>query len=86
MCRHFVLVGSSEFTEVPPRRRHTTYDIHTYLRHHLSMVEALSRHVCLMSDIERELHYQKLRVAALTGQLESSKPAKPKLKRHHSVM
>ena len=51
-----------------------------------SAVEALSRHVCLMSDIERELHYQKLRVAALTGQLESSKPAKPKLKRHHSVM
>ena len=51
-----------------------------------SAEEALSRHVCLMSDIERELHYQKLRVAALTGQLEDSKHAKPRLKRHHSVV
>ncbi len=48
---------------------------------------ALSQHVCLMSDIERELHYQKLRVAVLNEQLDAATHApKTRLRRHHSAV
>ena len=46
----------------------------------------LAGHLCLMSDIEKELHYQKLRVEALRAELSLAKPSKVLLKRHHSVV
>jgi len=43
-------------------------------------------HLCLMSEIEKELYYQKTRVEALTKQLLTAQPNKVALKRHHSVI
>jgi len=51
-----------------------------------SAEKCLSSHLCLMSDIEKELYYQKMRVEALEKLLLTSKPNKVALKRAHSVI
>ena len=46
--------------------------------------KCVASHRCLMSDIEKELYYQKLRVEALTAQL-AAKPPKGVLKSHSVI-